>query len=144
MSKQSPCIRAQRARSALLPKMRSPWCFQCAGWGPAKSASPVRESDYCPLSPTSPSSLRGGPARAPQQSTHLPPVLVASLGPLGHDAGPEPQVPTGVQCPQSLLVPEGYADRLQSLPFTENRGRQGVGTSSRGPTHQVQGRKPEL
>ena len=53
-------------------------------------------------------------------STYLPPMVVISLRLLGNDAGPEPQVSSDVQGPQSLLVPEGYTDRFQSLPFTGN------------------------
>lgn len=81
---------------------------------------------------------RGRPRPRLQRGTHLPPVLVVSLGPLAHDAGPEPQAPVDVQRPQSLLVPEGYADRLQSLPFTAAE-EDGVGPCSRGPPTRSEG-----
>lgn len=71
---------------------------------------------------------------APKPSTYLPPVVVIPLRLLGNDASSEPQVSVDVQGPQSLLVPEGDTDRLQSLPFTANeREDRGVSTHIQSP-----------
>ena len=59
----------------------------------------------------------------PGLNTYLPPVVVVSLGFLGNDASPEPQVSSDVQGPQALLVPESYTDGLQSLPLTGNEDK---------------------
>lgn len=55
---------------------------------------------------------QGDPACGPELNTYLPPVVVISLGLVGDDARSEPQVSMDVQGPQSLLVPESYADRF--------------------------------
>ena len=60
-------------------------------------------------------------ARTLELDTYLPPVVVVSLGLLGNDASPEPQVSSDVQSPQALLVPESHTDGLQSLPLTANK-----------------------
>lgn len=65
--------------------------------------------------------MGGALARTLELNTYLPPVVVVSLGLLGNDASPEPQVSSDVQGPQALLVPEGYTDGLQSLPLTGNK-----------------------
>ena len=60
-------------------------------------------------------------ARTLELDTYLPPVVVVSLGLLGNDDSPEPQVSSDVQSPQALLVPESHTDGLQSLPLTANK-----------------------
>lgn len=78
-------------------------------------------------------SARSAP-RHSEASTYLPPVVVVPLRLLGDDASSEPQVSVDVQGPQSLLVPESDADRLQSLPFTANEEEdRGVSTRIRSP-----------
>lgn len=70
------------------------------------------------------------PGTGPGLNTYLPPVAVVSLGFLGNDPSPEPQVSSDVQGPQALLVPESYTDGLQSLPLTGNEDKS-VGSAPR-------------
>lgn len=62
-------------------------------------------------------------------------MVVVPLRLLGNDASSEPQVSVNIQGPQSLLVPESDTDRLQSLPFTANEGKdRGVSTHIQSPS----------
>jgi len=122
------------------------------------SSKSTSECSY--FNPTSPISLRRRAlnrgdawASSPELSTYLPPMVVIALGLLGSDTSSEPQVPSDVQGPQSLLVPKSYTDGFQSLPFTgnrdENRAVSAQPDQGRGlpvgldPTHKFQGRKLE-